>query len=101
MSNSPNSVSTAKKWYQKVPPVFVLLLIIIFISAILTYIIPAGEFDRVMLEDGSREVVAAIVWFFLPRGKTAPPFPAGIPHYRGMAEPFCWILSSSQDRISW
>lgn len=59
MSNSPNTVSTQKKWYQKVPPVFVLLLIMIFICAILTYIVPAGEFDREMLEDGSRAVVVA------------------------------------------
>ena len=46
-----------KKWYQRVPHVFVLLLIIIVVSAILTYIIPAGEFDREQIEGTSRLVV--------------------------------------------
>lgn len=48
-----------KKWYMKMPHVCVLLLIIIVICAILTYIIPAGEFDRQQIEGTSRAVVVA------------------------------------------
>ena len=59
MSDSPNAVNTKKKWYRKVPPVFVLLMIMLFIAAILTYIIPAGSFDRVPLADTGREMVVA------------------------------------------
>lgn len=46
-----------KKWYRKVPHVFVLLFIIILASTICTYIIPAGEFDRVMSSDANRMIV--------------------------------------------
>lgn len=49
----------AKKWYKKVPHVFTLLIIIIFFCTLLTYIIPAGEFNRVSVEGTSREIVVA------------------------------------------
>ena len=48
-----------KKWYQKMPHVCILLLFIIIICAVLTYIIPAGEFDREQIEGTSRAVVVA------------------------------------------
>lgn len=48
-----------KKWYMRMPHVCILLLIIIVICAILTYIIPAGEFDREQIEGTSRAVVVA------------------------------------------
>lgn len=37
---------TKKKWYQKFPHTYVILFILIVIATILTWIIPAGEFDR-------------------------------------------------------
>lgn len=48
-----------KKWYRKMPHVCILLLIIIVLCALLTYIIPAGEFDRQQIEGTSRAVVVA------------------------------------------
>ena len=48
-----------KKWYMRMPHVCILLLIIIVICAILTYIIPAGEFDREQIEGTSRAIVVA------------------------------------------
>lgn len=48
-----------KKWYMKMPNVCVLLIIMIVICAILTYMIPAGEFDRQQIEGTSRAVVVA------------------------------------------
>ena len=41
-----------KKFKLKVPHVYSLLLMLILICAILTYIIPAGTFDRVQNEAG-------------------------------------------------
>ncbi|MFW6030410.1 MAG: YfcC family protein, partial [Halanaerobiales bacterium] len=46
-----------KKWYQKVPNAYVLLMIIIVLVTILTYIIPAGEFAREELSNGQMGVV--------------------------------------------
>lgn len=36
----------AKKWYEKIPHTYVLLFFMIVIAAILTWILPAGEFTR-------------------------------------------------------
>lgn len=36
-----------KRWYERIPNPFVLLFLIIIAVGLLTYIIPAGEFDRV------------------------------------------------------
>ena len=52
-------IMETKKWYQKMPHVCILLLFIIIICAVLTYIIPAGEFDREQIEGTSRAVVVA------------------------------------------
>lgn len=35
-----------KKWYQKLPDAYVLLFMIIIVVTVLTYIVPAGEFQR-------------------------------------------------------
>ncbi len=36
-----------KKWYQKIPNTYVILLLLIVLGAMLTWIVPAGEFNRV------------------------------------------------------
>ena len=41
---------------RKFPHVYIVLLSLVILVAILTYIVPAGEFERVILEDG-REVI--------------------------------------------
>lgn len=46
-----------KKWYQKLPSTYVILFIIVVVAAILTWILPAGEFERVTLEGVSRPAV--------------------------------------------
>lgn len=40
-------MTTCKRWYERIPNPFVLLFLIIIAVGLLTYIIPAGEFDRV------------------------------------------------------
>ncbi len=45
-----------KKWYTKVPHALVLLFIIIIFVAILTYVLPAGEYERILV-DGKNRVV--------------------------------------------
>lgn len=52
-----NKSSGHKKWYQKVPHVFVLLILIIFVCTLLTYIIPAGEFNRVAIKGSTQKIV--------------------------------------------
>ena len=48
-----------KKWYRKVPHVFVLLMFMIVLCTILTYVIPAGEFERMQVEGTSQKIVVA------------------------------------------
>src|SRR5699024_5557668 len=54
--NKVTQTQGAKKKKFQFPHVFVILFSLIVIMAILTYIIPAGEYDRQMTDDG-REVV--------------------------------------------
>ncbi len=46
-----------KKWYQKMPHTYVILFGIALIAAILTWILPAGTFERTIPEGMSREVI--------------------------------------------
>ena len=45
MSNSDNAV-VKKKWYERLPHTYVLLFSMIVVAAILTWVLPAGEFTR-------------------------------------------------------
>ena len=56
---SGRTVREGKKWYARVPHVFVLLLFIIVLCTILTYIVPAGKFERVGVEGTSQQIVVA------------------------------------------
>lgn len=58
MSNGPK-VGEKKKF--KLPHIFVLLFCITLVCSILTWIIPAGTFERVM-NDAGREIVVAGTW---------------------------------------
>lgn len=46
------------KFYKKVPHAYVLLLLIIIFSTIMTYVVPAGTFDRAELANGRMAVQA-------------------------------------------
>lgn len=48
---------TEKKWYQRMPSTYVILFCIVLIAAVLTWVLPAGEFDRVAMEGVSRPAV--------------------------------------------
>lgn len=48
---------TAKKKLIKVPHTYVILFSVIIIMSILTYVIPAGQFDRVQDPNTGRTVV--------------------------------------------
>lgn len=43
-----------KKWYEKLPHPYVILFLIIVLAAVMTYLVPAGEFERVKMVVGSR-----------------------------------------------
>lgn len=43
-----------KKWYEKLPHPYVILFLIVVLAAVMTYLIPAGEFERVKMMVGSR-----------------------------------------------
>lgn len=53
MNNSKEKVV----WYKRFPHIYVILLAIIFLSAILTWIIPAGEFLRTDIPGTTRKVI--------------------------------------------
>ncbi|MGI6574844.1 MAG: YfcC family protein [bacterium] len=56
---------TEKKWYQKLPNSYVLLFMIIVITAVMTYIIPAGSFERV--EVGGRMMAQPGTFHYIER----------------------------------
>lgn len=45
------------KWYQRVPHTYVILFMMIVIAGILTWVLPTGEYTRVLDEDLGREIV--------------------------------------------
>lgn len=45
------------KWYQKMPHIFVLLFMLILFSALLTWIIPAGEYNRQPIEGSFAQAI--------------------------------------------
>lgn len=59
MSNGPTLGEKKKRF--SVPHIFVLLFLIIAICAVLTWILPAGQFDRIQNADG-REIAVAGTW---------------------------------------
>jgi uncharacterized ion transporter superfamily protein YfcC len=44
-----------KRWYEKLPHVYVILFIIIVLAAVLTYVVPSGAFDTITVD--GRQVV--------------------------------------------
>ncbi len=46
----------SKKWYERIPHAIILLCGIIILVTILTYIIPAGEYERIVVEGRKRVV---------------------------------------------
>ena len=56
-----NNLNEKKKF--NLPHIFVILFCIVLLCAVLTWIIPAGNFDRVVNESGREVVVAPTVVF--------------------------------------
>lgn len=51
-----NNLET-KKWYQRIPNTYVILFLLVCLAAVLTWILPAGEYTREAVEGVSRPVV--------------------------------------------
>jgi uncharacterized ion transporter superfamily protein YfcC len=47
---------TKKKWYNNVPHALILLFAIIVFTTILTYLLPAGQYERVLIEGRNRVI---------------------------------------------
>ena len=47
---------TSRKWYERIPHPVVMLFLIIILAAILSYILPAGQFERELI-DGRQRVI--------------------------------------------
>jgi len=57
MTENDNPITNnQKKWYEKIPNAYVLLFIVIVVASILTYVIPAGTYERELV-DGRNVVV--------------------------------------------
>lgn len=50
-------MTNKKKWYKKVPNAFVILFCILILMSVLTYIVPSGEFQREMMDNGRIGVI--------------------------------------------
>ncbi|GFI03747.1 MAG: YfcC family protein [Lachnospiraceae bacterium] len=51
------AVVQKKKWYERMPHSYVILFMLIVISAVLTWVLPAGSFERTIPEGATREYV--------------------------------------------
>ena len=60
-------VETKKHWYEKLPHPYAILFFIILFAAILTYIVPAGQYTRISIDTalGKRTVVDAASFKYL------------------------------------
>lgn len=45
-----------KKWYERIPNAFIIIFLIMVLVAVLTYVVPSGQFDRVMMDNGREGV---------------------------------------------
>ncbi len=64
-SNIDPSVKIQKRWYERIPHSVTMLFGIILLVTVLTYIIPAGTYDRILV-DGRNRVVPG-TYHLLPR----------------------------------
>lgn len=63
-----------KLWYERIPNAFIIIFLIMVLVAVLTYIIPSGQFERIMMENG-REGVDPDSFHYIeksPSMKTSP-----------------------------
>ncbi len=81
-----------KKWYQAVPDPMVLIFIILVATYFLTFIIPAGEFERVT-QDG-RTVVVPGSFAYLEDVANIPLFNIFVAIPEGLSPPRSIYLSS-------
>ena len=51
------SKTTKKRWWEKVPHTYVILFFMMVVAALLTYVLPAGEYERQEVEGLSRPVI--------------------------------------------
>lgn len=51
--------NTKKKWYQKIPNTYVILFLLVCLAAVLTWILPAGEYTRKAVAGVSRPIVVS------------------------------------------
>lgn len=84
-----------KKWYQKVPNTYVILLLMIVLGAVLTWIVPAGEFNRI--ESDGRVIIEAGTYHAVERNPASffdifAAIPAGL---QGASQIIIMILISS------
>ena len=52
-----NSKANKKRWWEKIPHTYVILFLMIVVAAVLTWVLPAGQFEREVVEGLSRPVV--------------------------------------------
>lgn len=52
-----NSKVNKKRWWEKIPHTYVILFLMIVVAALLTWLLPAGQFEREVVEGLSRPVV--------------------------------------------
>jgi len=85
MAESPegNALPRADKWYKRLPDPMVLIFSILVIAAIMTHLVPAGEFERQQVDGVTRIVPGS---FHAVEGSPADPLDVFVAVPRGMVE---------------
>ena len=99
MSVRDQALAERKKWYRTVPDPMVLIFLILLATFALTYIIPAGEFERVM-QDGRTRVVPDS-FHYLTDVAAISPFDifVAIPKGLNAASLYLFIVRSEERRV--
>lgn len=67
MDKMGNQTTQKKRWWEKIPHTYVILFFMIVIAAVLTWILPAGVFERVTVPGLSRPIVKPGTYHRVPQ----------------------------------
>ncbi|EPC01515.1 C4-dicarboxylate ABC transporter [Litchfieldella anticariensis FP35 = DSM 16096] len=90
MRTNDQALSQRKKWYQTVPDPMVLIFMILLATYVLTFVVPAGEYERVE-QDGRTRVVPGSFEYLSDVG-TISPFDIFVAVPRGLNEASLYLF---------
>lgn len=67
MGGNQGTVISKKKWWERIPHTYVILFFMILLAALLTWVLPAGKFERQAIEGLSKPVVVPGSYHSVPQ----------------------------------